>query len=498
VTAAFTPASVPNPGTSSSLAFTASATAATGTSTVTVTGSSGGVTRTTPIALTVAPAQQPDFALSAAPAAVTVQRGGPGVTSNIAIARLNGFTGTVALTAGPLPTGVSASFNPPSVANPGTGSVLTFTASATATLGTTTVTVTGTSGTLVRTAPITLTVAQVPNPDFTVGVGAPSVTVVRGGAAAGTTVTVTRLNGFTGTVALGATGAPTGVSAAFNPTSVVAPATTSALSFTASATAALGTTSVTVTGTNGALVRTTPISVIVVDAPQPNFSLAASPGSVTANRGGPAASSTITVTRLNGFTGAVALTAGSLPAGVSAVFTPTSIPSTGTTSTLAFTASATAALGTTTVTVTGASGVLTRTTSISLTVSGGGGTGGVTVTPVVNASGPWFNELGVRFNNTATLTALSVTVVIQRTTGVSFSGIYNTVGGQIAQSNSSTAAAITYQWTLGAGATVGAGTGRLFAAQAGGTGTPHPTSGDTWTLTYTTGGQTFTQSGMFP
>ena len=34
-------------------------------------------------------------------------------------------------------------------------------------------------------------------------------------------------------------------------------------------------------------------------------------------------------------------------------------------------------------------------------------------------------------------------------------------------------------------------------SQTNGNGTVHPASGDTWTVTYTTGGQTFTQSGTF-
>jgi hypothetical protein len=80
---------------------------------------------------------------------------------------------------------------------------------------------------------------------------------------------------------------------------------------------------------------------------------------------------------------------------------------------------------------------------------------------------------------------------------VSFSNLYNTVGGQIQQSNSSTTAAITYQFNLSPGQTLGTGTGWTFAAQASGTGTVHPTVGDTYTVTYTTGGVSFTQTGHF-
>jgi chitin-binding protein len=126
-----------------------------------------------------------------------------------------------------------------------------------------------------------------------------------------------------------------------------------------------------------------------------------------------------------------------------------------------------------------------------------GGDGGVTVTRAVTTSGPWFNEQQVRIANTAPITALSITVVVQRTTGISHSGQYNTVGGQIQQSNASTTSAITYQFTLAPGQTLSPATSRTFAVQTGGTGTVHPTSGDTCTVTYTTGGVSRTQSGTF-
>ena len=82
---------------------------------------------------------------------------------------------------------------------------------------------------------------------------------------------------------------------------------------------------------------------------------------------------------------------------------------------------------------------------------------------MVATNSPWFNELQLRLANTGTLTALTVTVVVQRTTGVSYSGQYNTVGGQVTQTNSSTTAAITYTFTLNAGQTLSASTGRMFA-----------------------------------
>ncbi len=250
----------------------------------------------------------------------------------------------------------------------------------------------------------------------------------------------------------------------------------------------------TVTGTSGPLSHTTSIAFTVIAPPVPNFMLSASPASVAFNQGS-TASSTITVASTGGFTSSVVLTASGLPSGVTAVFSPTS--TTGT-STLTFTASSTATIGAATVTVSGTGGGITRTASLSLTINAVvAGTGGVTATPVINSNGAFFNDQGVKLSNTAAITALSLTITVQATPGVTFSGQYNTVGGQITQSHSSTATAITYQFNLAAGQTLPAGTSWLFDAQMGDTGTVHPTSGDAFTVTYTTGGATFTQSGHF-
>jgi endoglucanase len=224
-----------------------------------------------------------------------------------------------------------------------------------------------------------------------------------------------------------------------------------------------------------------------------DYSVAASPGTLSVARGANA-STTIAITRTN-FTGGVTMSASGLPSGVTVAFSPSG-STTGNSVTATFSASSTATLGAATITLTATSGSLSRTTTVSLTVTSGG-TGTATATPVVSTNSPWFNELQVRLANTATLTALTVTVVVQRTPGVSYSGMYNTVGGQIAQSNSSTTGAITYTFTLAAGQTLPPSTSRTFAVQTSGNGTLHPTTGDTYSVTYTSGGQSFTTSGTF-
>jgi hypothetical protein len=332
----------------------------------------------------------------------------------------------------------------------------------------------------------------VSNPDFSLASSPASLTINRG--ASGTSaIAITRLNGFTGSVAFSASGLPTGVTATFNPLSTTGASST--LTLIASSTATLGSAVVTVTGASGSLSRATSINLTVATPPPADFSVSASPASVSVAAGS-TATSTVAIARTGGFAGAVVFSASGLPSGVTASFAPSS--TTGASSTVTFSAAASAPAGSGNVTITGTSGSLARTTTVALTVTTTtGGNGGVTVTPVINSSGPWFNDAAVRVNNTSPITALTVTIVIQRTTGISFNGQYNTVGSQITQANSSTASAITYTFTLAAGQTLGAGTNRLFAAQTSGSGTVHATAGDTFTVTYTVGGTNFTQSGHF-
>jgi pro-kumamolisin-like protein/IPT/TIG domain-containing protein len=295
---------------------------------------------------------QPGFTLSASPASLTILQGTSGSTT-ITINPLNGFSGTVNLTASALPNGVTATFG----TNPATtSSLMTLSATGTATVGTVTVTVTGTSGSLTSSATISLTVN--PQGNFAISTSPASLTILQG-ASVTSTVTVNPQNGFNSSVSLSASGLPAGVTALFSPGATTS---TSMLTLTASSTATTGTVTVTVTGTSSNLSSATTISLTV--NPPPNYTLSASPNSLTIAQGASGAS-TITVTPQNGFNGNVSLSVSGLPSGVAASFNP---GSTGSTSTLTLTASSTATTGTVTVTVTGTSGSLTKTTTISLTI----------------------------------------------------------------------------------------------------------------------------------
>ncbi len=204
-------------------------------------------------------------------------------------------------------------------------------------------------------------------PSFTLSDSPSSLTITQGKSGT-STITVTDVNGFNGSVTLAASGLPSGVTAAFgtNPTTG-----TSVLTLTASATATTGTATVTITGTSGSLVAKTTLALTVNPAAgSPNFTIGASPTSLSVNRGS-SGKSTITITSQNSFSSATTLSATGLPSGVTAAFStnPVTPAANGSaTSTLTLTASSRATIGTATVTVKGTSGSLSHSATISLTV----------------------------------------------------------------------------------------------------------------------------------
>src|SRR6266516_3987411 len=163
-----------------------------------------------------------------------------------------------------------------------------------------------------------------PAADYTLSLAPAALTVAQ--AANGTaTVTITRTN-FTGAVTLSLGGAPTGVTGSFNP---AAPAgTSSTVTLSVGAAVAPGVYNLTVDGTATAGNRSTPLTLTVSAAP--DYTLSLSPATLTIAQGatGP---TTVTITRTN-FTGAVTLSLGSAPAGVTGSFDPAT--PTGTSSTL--------------------------------------------------------------------------------------------------------------------------------------------------------------------
>jgi hypothetical protein len=159
-TAGFNPTSIAAPGGgSSTMTITVGASTAAGTSTVTITGTGGGKTHTTTVSLTVT-ASSADFSITASPSAVSIKQGSSG-NSTISTTISGSFNSAISLSASGLPTGASASFNPTSIAAPGSGSsTTTITVGASTATGTSTVTVTGTGGGKTHTTTVSLTVTS--------------------------------------------------------------------------------------------------------------------------------------------------------------------------------------------------------------------------------------------------------------------------------------------------------------------------------------------------
>jgi hypothetical protein len=105
-----------------------------------------------------------------------------------------------------------------------------------------------------------------------------------------------------------------------------------------------------------------------------NFSVEANPDSLTVPAGS-SGTTAITTAVFDGFDATVALSASGLPSGVTASFSPASIPAPGSgSSTLTLSASSSTVAGSYTITISGTGGGLTETTSIALTISSSGST----------------------------------------------------------------------------------------------------------------------------
>jgi uncharacterized membrane protein len=303
-----------------------------------------------------------DFSLSVSPGSQAVVQGNS-TTYTVSVSPLNGFTGNVSLSATGGPSGVSFGFNPATVTG-GTGSsTMTVNVPSNATPGTYTLTIVGTSGSLSSTATVTLAVKG-----FSVSATPGSQTVVQGTSTT-YTVSVSPLNGFTGSVSLSATGGPSGVSFGFNPATVTGGSGSSTMTVNVSSSTQTGTYTLTITGTDATdnnLTHVTTVTLIVSSSTTPDFSVSATPSSRTVTRGS-STTYTVTVTALNGFAGAVGFSVSGLPSRSSASFSLTSVTGSGTSSMTVRTDSRTPK-GTYTLTIHGTSGSLAHTTPVTLIV----------------------------------------------------------------------------------------------------------------------------------
>lgn len=311
-----------------------------------------------------------DFSISASPDNLSVQQAGS-ISTTVSVALTSGTAKTVSLSGkwiGTAPGGVTPSFSPSS-GTPNFGSILTFSTTAAASTGTFTYQVKGTGGGQTHSTNITLTINE-PAFDFSVS-ASPDILSVQPGSDNTTTVTVTLDAGSTENVTLSGSwigGTPSGVSTNFTPSSGN-PTYDSTLTFTATASASEGNFTYRVSDTDGGVTRYTDIT-LVVGTPPFDFSVDASPVSLTIWQGD-TATSTITTTLVSGSPQTVSLSGdwwGTPPSGVNASFSLSSGTPTYD-SVLTFTTTQDASTGTFTYRVTAENDGLSRTKDITLTIN---------------------------------------------------------------------------------------------------------------------------------
>ena len=200
------------------------------------------------------------------------------------------------------------------------------------------------------------------NPDFTIAANPGSLTVAAG--AQGTSsISIGAVNGFTSAVTLSASNLPTGVTVGFG-TNPVNGSGSSTATFTVASGTTAGTYSITITGTSGSLSHSTTVTLTVSSNTKSNYTISASPNSLTISRG---SSGSVKITLAGTTTGAVTFSATGQGSGQTVSFSPSSLSAAGST-TMNITVSRNASRTTRTITVKGTGGGTSATTTVSLTI----------------------------------------------------------------------------------------------------------------------------------
>jgi Galactose oxidase-like, Early set domain len=202
---------------------------------------------------------------------------------------------------------------------------------------------------------------QVQSSDFSVGVAPSSQQVAQGGSTS-FTATVTAQTGFSGTVNLGVSGLPAGVTATFS--LPVLTSGDSTLNVTVGNAVAPGSYPFTISASSGTITHSVPATLQVQAAG--NFTVTVTPGSKKVFQGGHTFL-TATVAPQNGFADAVNLSVTGLPAGVTASFSATVLNSGN--STLNIVVGTSVAPGTYPLVISGTSGSLMHSASATLVVN---------------------------------------------------------------------------------------------------------------------------------
>jgi hypothetical protein len=210
-----------------------------------------------------------------------------------------------------------------------------------------------------------------PQPDFQVAASGFSPTPVAPGNSTTSTITITPLNGFSGSVALSCSGAPSAASCSFNPASIVGGTGTSTLTVSTDSRLAGGSYAVTVLGVSGSISHSAALTLLVESGTTADFQISATAASPATVGAGGSATSTVTVAALGGFNSAVAITCDSGVSGVTCSLSPASVTPSGSTSgtsTLTINTTTAVAPASYPITIIGTSGSTVHSIGVTLTV----------------------------------------------------------------------------------------------------------------------------------
>jgi hypothetical protein len=297
-----------------------------------------------------------DFGFAISPTTVSFISGEIGIAT-ATLTSLNGFAGTATLSIGVVSPGLTIDFSPNPVVLTSGGTVtsrITYKASP-AVATTYHATIKATVGTRAKTSTFLTISVSAPVPDFYLIATPDSIGPVDAGVSSTSTITMTYVNGFAGSVALSLSG-PSALNAALNQTSVTA---THNATLTVSASLASNY-SVLVSGSSGSTTHSVTINVVVVD-----FNFTAGPNNLSFGQGAFGISD-IHVAGVNGFSQTVSLSDVASP-GLSVTLSKSAITGSGD-SVLNVTAPATMAPGRYNVNVTGLSSPLQHVVQVNVTV----------------------------------------------------------------------------------------------------------------------------------
>src|SRR5208283_2032168 len=152
-------------------------------------------------------------------------------------------------------------------------------------------------------------------PNFTLSASPASLSVAQGNQGT-STISTAISGGFNSGISLAASGAPSGTTVSFNPSTIPAPGGgNSTMTLTVGSSTPVGTYPITVTGNGGGIQQNTTVTLTVTAQVQPDFMLTVSPPTVTVVQGS-AGNTTATTTLVGGFNSSISLSATGAPAGV--------------------------------------------------------------------------------------------------------------------------------------------------------------------------------------